>query len=76
MTINGGFLYLTKWELLEVLSTVNSHLFVFGKPKGFLKVIKRIYKDKELNPLERALVMSDLWTAADGQFYDYFLTNY
>jgi hypothetical protein len=76
MSINGGFLYLTKWELLEVLCTVNSYLFVFGKPKGFLKVLKRIHKDKELNPLERSLVMADLRASVDGQFYDYFLTNY
>jgi hypothetical protein len=75
MTINGGFLYLTKWELLDALCTVNSYLFVFGKPKGFLRVLRRVYHDKELKGLERSLVITDLRASVDGQFYDYFLTN-
>jgi hypothetical protein len=75
MTFNDGFLYLSKWELIEVLCTVNSHLFVFGQPKRFVRILKRVYNDKELKGLDRSLVMVGLRSTIDGEFYDYFLTK-
>jgi hypothetical protein len=65
VSINEGVLSLSKWELLDLLSTVNSYLFVFGKPADFSRVLKRVYDEKPLNKKDRAGVLCDLKSSVD-----------
>jgi hypothetical protein len=71
MSINEGVLSLSKWELLDLLSTVNSYLFVFGKPADFSRVLKRIYDEKPLNKNDRAKVLDDLKSAICEEIADF-----
>jgi prephenate dehydratase len=66
-----GVLSLSKWELLNILSTVNSHIFVYGQPKGFIRILKQIYDDRELDGKDRAFIMSDLRLAVDENLRDF-----
>jgi hypothetical protein len=71
VSLNNGVLFLSKWELLEILSTVNSYLFVFGKPADFLRILKRIYEGKTLYGKDRVFTLADLREAVDES-----LTNF
>jgi hypothetical protein len=66
-----GVLFLTKWELIEVLSTVNSYLFVFEKPADFSRILRQIYEGKTLVGEDRVFTLSDLKSAVDENLTDF-----
>lgn len=66
-----GVLFLSKWELLETLSTVNSYLFVFGNHADFSRILKRIYEGKNLVGKDRVFTLADLKSAVDEKITDF-----
>jgi hypothetical protein len=66
-----GVLFLSKWELIDILSTINSYLFVFGNHADFSRILRRINEDKSLSDKERDFVILDLKEVFDGSLTDF-----
>jgi hypothetical protein len=70
MFIDDKTLFLSKWQLIDILLEVRSYQFLFGNPAGLSRTLKRIHDDKPILK-ERPNVIHDLKQVVPGDYDDY-----